>query len=214
MPTFDKLHAALMLDETAHAKLLLEEIKPSAAKIAEAKPLALSLAEHVRKAQSNQGGMDSFMATYDLSSKEGIALMCLAEALLRIPDGATADRLIADKISKGDWETHFGKSDSLFVNVATLGLLVTGKVINPDPLATENWSGSLKGWFSRTSEPVIRQAIAQAMKILGKQYVLGETIEGAMKRAATKEPKARPKLISMPMPPRFMPLAKMRKARA
>ncbi len=187
MPSFDKLHTALMLDETSHAKLLLEEIKPSVSKIAEAKPLALSLAEHVRKAQSNQGGMDSFMSTYDLSSKEGIALMCLAEALLRIPDGATADRLIADKISKGDWESHFGKSDSLFVNVATLGLLVTGKVINPDPLATENWSGSLKGWFSRTSEPVIRQAIAQAMKILGKQYVLGETIESAMKRAATKE---------------------------
>lgn len=189
MHNFEKLHAALCLDEASHVHQLLAEIKPSEGQIDQATPLALSLAEHVRQAQTKQGGMDSFMSTYDLSSKEGIALMCLAEALLRIPDSATADRLIADKISKGDWESHFGKSDSLFVNVATLGLLITGKVINPDPLATENWSGSLKGWFARTSEPVIRQAIAQAMKILGKQYVLGETIEGALKRAATQEAK-------------------------
>jgi RHH-type proline utilization regulon transcriptional repressor/proline dehydrogenase/delta 1-pyrroline-5-carboxylate dehydrogenase len=187
MPTFDRLYAALVLDETSHVKQLLEEINPSRSKISGAKTQALALAEHVRKAHSNQGGMDSFMSTYDLSSQEGIALMCLAEALLRIPDGATADRLIADKISKGDWESHLSNSDSLFVNVATMGLLLTGKVINPDPMATENWTGSLKGWFSRTSEPIIRQAIAQAMKILGKQYVLGETIEQAMKRAAKKE---------------------------
>lgn len=187
MPSFDRLHTALTLDEATQAKLLLEEIKPSAEKIAGAKPMALALAQHVRKVHENQGGMDSFMQTYDLSSKEGIALMCLAEALLRIPDGATADRLIADKISKGDWENHLGNSDSLFVNVATMGLLLTGKVINDDPMAAENWTGSLKGWFSRTSEPIIRQAVSQAMKILGKQYVLGETIEAATKRAATKE---------------------------
>lgn len=187
MHKFDALHLALTQDETTHVHLLLDEIKPSEAKIAGAESLAKDLALHVRKAHENQGGMDSFMQTYDLSSKEGIALMCLAEALLRIPDGATADRLIADKISKGDWETHLGNSDSLFVNVATMGLLLTGKVINDDPMAGENWSGSLKGWFSRTSEPIIRQAVGQAMKILGKQYVLGETIESAMKRAATKE---------------------------
>lgn len=187
MATFDRLHNALVQNEATHVKQLLEEIKPSEDKIASAKPLAVALAEHVRKAQDDQGGMDSFMQTYDLSSKEGIALMCLAEALLRIPDGATADRLIADKISKGEWENHLGNSESMFVNVATMGLLLTGKVINPDPMAGENWTGSLKGWFARTSEPIIRQAVAQAMKILGKQYVLGETIDAAIKRAKNKE---------------------------
>lgn len=187
MPNFDKLHAALIQDETTHVEQLLKDTKHLDSMFPAIHDQALVLAEHIRAEHAKQGGMDSFMSTYDLSSHEGIALMCLAEALLRIPDSATADRLIADKISKGDWASHLGTSDSLFVNAATWGLLLTGKVVNPDPLATENWSHSLKGWFAKTSEPVIRQAIAQAMKILGKQYVLGETIESAMKRAAKQE---------------------------
>ena len=127
------------------------------------------------------------MHEYGLTSEEGIILMCLAEALLRIPDTDTADALIAEKIGEGRWEKHLGASDSLFVNASTFGLMLTGRVVR---LGEDKGSGPaaiLKRLIARSGEPFIRQALRQAMKILGDNFVLGRTIEEALSRAADYE---------------------------
>ena len=135
-------------------------------------------------ARSRPGsGLDAFLREYHLGSREGVILMCLAEALLRIPDAETADRLIADKIPSGDWEDHLGDSDSLFVNASTWGLMLTGRIVDVDRAEL----GSVRSWFarltSRIGEPVARAALRQAMRILGHQFVMGRTIEEALERA-------------------------------
>ncbi len=106
--------------------------------------------------------------------------MCLAEALLRIPDAETRDDLIKEKIGTADWERHLGKSDSFFVNASTWGLLLTGKVVRLDETKGETPAGFLKRLIQRSGEPVIRQAVTQAVRIIGRQFVLGETIEEAL----------------------------------
>jgi len=135
----------------------------------------------VRETRLSQSGLDAFLYQYDLSSDEGIALMCLAEALLRIPDKKTIDKLIRDKISKGDWEEHLGKSESLFVNAATWGLMLTGKIISPNH--TSGLKKTLKTLIARGGEPLIRKTVAHAMKVLGKQFVMGRTIQEALKNS-------------------------------
>jgi RHH-type proline utilization regulon transcriptional repressor/proline dehydrogenase/delta 1-pyrroline-5-carboxylate dehydrogenase len=147
------------------------------------------LVEEVRKQRLGKSGLDSFLYQYDLSSEEGIALMCLAEALLRVPDKATVDKLISDKISTADWKSHLGKSKSSFVNAATWGLMLTGKIYNPYTDHLSSLSKAFKGIVKRGGEPVIRKAINQAMKILGKQFVMGQTINEALKRAKELENK-------------------------
>ncbi len=186
---YKKLHEAMVRDESACVKDLLRALSYDKKQQQAVHQLAETLAIKLRDAHAEQGGMDSFLATYDLSSDEGIALMCLAEALLRIPDANTIDALIADKISQGNWDEALGKSPSLFVNAATMGLLLTGKIVNPDPLKAQNWPHSLRGWLSKTSGPVIRQAVQHSMAILGKQFVMGETIEKALSRAERMEAK-------------------------
>ncbi len=150
---------------------------------------ARKLVIDVRKRRLGKGGLDAFLFEYDLSSEEGVALMCLAEALLRIPDNETIDKLIKDKITQPDWEQHLGKSKSTFVNAATWALMLTGKVISPHRATTHNLSTVLQRLTRRSGEPVIREAVAQAMKILGRQFVMGQTIEEAIKRAAPNENK-------------------------
>lgn len=144
---------------------------------------ARKLVEVVRKDRRNQGGIDAFMQQYDLSTQEGLVLMCLAEALLRIPDKETADALIEDKLSGTHWEKYLGESDSLFVNASTFGLMITGKILeeeeNPQGKAKSIWHNLIK----RSGEPVIRQAMRQAMRIMGFQFVLGRSINEALKRA-------------------------------
>jgi len=131
------------------------------------------------------GRVQNLMQEYALSSEEGVALMCLAEALLRIPDAATRDALIRDKIGQGDWQQHLGRSDSLFVNAASWGLLLTGKLV-----ATHS-EGQMLGAITRLagkgSEPLIRQGIQLAMQMLGEQFVTGETIDEALGRARVME---------------------------
>ncbi|MEO0576119.1 MAG: bifunctional proline dehydrogenase/L-glutamate gamma-semialdehyde dehydrogenase PutA [Pseudomonadota bacterium] len=144
---------------------------------------ASDLVAHVRKVNEGRSGLDAFLQKYDLSSQEGIMLMCIAEALLRIPDADTADKLIADKISMADWSTHLGTSDSLFVNASTWGLMLTGKMLSVDVPTRRNPSKMLKSLVSRAGEPVVRSAMRQAMKIMGHQYVMGRTIDDALKRA-------------------------------
>ena len=145
---------------------------------------ATALVRHVRKLNEQRSGLDAFLQQYDLSSQEGIMLMCIAEALLRIPDADTADRLIADKLSMADWSSHLGTSDSLFVNASTWGLMLTGRLLGLDEAHRVNPGVLLKRLVSRAGEPVVRQAMRHAMKIMGHQYVMGRDIASALKRAA------------------------------
>jgi RHH-type proline utilization regulon transcriptional repressor/proline dehydrogenase/delta 1-pyrroline-5-carboxylate dehydrogenase len=126
--------------------------------------------------------LDAFLLEFGLSNAEGVALMCLAEALLRVPDALTADRLIAEKIRGGNWGAHSGKSESLFVNASTWGLMLTGQLVSLDAEITQHTDSWLKRLTATMGEPVIRTAVMQAMKIMGGQYVLGRTIEEGMKR--------------------------------
>ena len=144
---------------------------------------AAQLVRAVRENTRNDGGIEAFLQQYDLSSDEGVLLMCIAEALLRIPDADTADRLIADKITAARWQDHVGTSDSLFVNASTWGLMLTGKILTLDDMATGNPTRLLGKLVSRAGEPVVRTAMRQAMKIMGHQFVMGRNIGEALKRA-------------------------------
>lgn len=133
------------------------------------------------------GRVQSLMQEYALSSEEGVALMCLAEALLRIPDAGTRDALIRDKIGQGNWQQHLGNSESMFVNAASWGLLLTGKLV-----ATHHEGrllGALTRLVGKTGEPLIRQGVQLAMQMLGEQFVTGETIAQALLRARSMESK-------------------------
>ncbi|MFI4936901.1 MAG: bifunctional proline dehydrogenase/L-glutamate gamma-semialdehyde dehydrogenase PutA [Candidatus Berkiellales bacterium] len=192
----DPLHQAIDLnyrqDETLCVEKILKEAAISHVMLERIESRAAILVRQVRETRLAQSGIDAFMFQYDLASDEGIALMCLAEALLRIPDKETRDKLIRDKISEGNWRGHLGKSHSLFVNAATWGLMLTGKILES---ATEvqqqekSLTSALKRLASKGGEPIVRQAISQAMKILGRQFVMGRTIGGAIKRATRKEEK-------------------------
>ena len=138
-----------------------------------------------RKGQ--QGGVEGLVKEYALSSQEGVALMCLAEALLRIPDNGTRDTLIRDKISGGDWRTHLGDGKSLFVNAATWGLMVTGKLTSSH--AETGLGAALTRLLARAGEPVIRRGVDMAMQLMGEQFVTGETIDEALRRARKLEAK-------------------------
>ncbi len=138
------------------------------------------------RGQSSPGLMEVFLAEYGLSTDEGIALMCLAEALLRVPDAETIDALIEDKIAPSDWGKHMGHSTSPLVNASTWALMLTGKVLHEDKKGPV---GHLRGAIKRLGEPVIRTAVARAMKEMGRQFVLGENIQAAMDRAKGMEKK-------------------------
>ncbi|MHA7840573.1 MAG: bifunctional proline dehydrogenase/L-glutamate gamma-semialdehyde dehydrogenase PutA [Gammaproteobacteria bacterium] len=177
--------AAYRTDENACVDGLLNELQFSPVALERINQTARRLVEKVRAARFNKGGTDAFMYQYDLSSQEGVAVMCLAEALLRVPDADTANRLIKDKICAAEWESHLGKSRSLFVNASTWGLVLTGKIFN---LNTEDGvKGVLGRLLKRQSDPVIRKAVGYGMKILSKQFVMGRTIEEAVKRAVPSE---------------------------
>ena len=146
----------------------------------------------VHQARANRDkftGSDNFMHEYELSSEEGIILMCLAESLLRIPDRETADALIAEKIGEGQWDKHFGSSDSLFVNASTFGLMLTGRVVKLGADKRSGAAGALKRMIAKSGEPFIRQALRQAMRVLGDNFVLGRNIKEAISRAAVLEKK-------------------------
>jgi RHH-type transcriptional regulator, proline utilization regulon repressor / proline dehydrogenase / delta 1-pyrroline-5-carboxylate dehydrogenase len=152
----------------------------SAAEAASVTTLARTLTDHLRHA-GGRGGIDALTREYALTTEEGVALMCLAEALLRVPDAATADKLIRDKIAPGDWGSHSGKSDSLFVNASTWALMLTGRVLRLDESKDRDFAAILKKLVARSGEPVIRQAIGAAMRVLGGQFVLGRTMQEALR---------------------------------
>ncbi|ESQ82178.1 pyrroline-5-carboxylate dehydrogenase [Asticcacaulis sp. AC466] len=144
---------------------------------------AESLVRSTRKAAQRQGVVESFLKEFSLGTAEGLALMCLAEALLRTPDEATRDQLIAEKIASADWASHLGQSDNWFVNASTWGLMLTGKMIDVEDKAKSDVGGYITGLAARLGEPVTRRAVAQAIRIMGEQFVLGRTIEAALKRS-------------------------------
>ena len=177
--------AHYLIDEEIWVNQLLDYANPGASKRHQIKQLATQLVENVRDKIDDMDGVDAFMKEYDLSSKEGILLMCLAEALLRIPDKDTADKLIKDKILEADWKSHLGKSDSMFVNASTWGLMLTGKIIEIDE-SKGAMKRALDKFINKTGEPVIRKGIHRAMQVMGKQFVMGRNIKEAIKRSGKK----------------------------
>ena len=147
---------------------------------------ARRLVAAVRRERQGSGGIDAFLHEFALSSPEGVALMCLAEALLRIPDADTVDRLIRDKLASADWQRHLGHSGSLFVNASTWALLLTGRLLRRDA-GEADLAAALRRLVARSSEPLWRQAVTAAMRILAGQFIIGRTIEEALRRARTAE---------------------------
>jgi RHH-type proline utilization regulon transcriptional repressor/proline dehydrogenase/delta 1-pyrroline-5-carboxylate dehydrogenase len=172
-------------DETAAVTVILAAADMPAEARDRIAATARRLVETVRRERLGKGELDAFLHEYALSSPEGVALMCLAEALLRIPDAETVDKLIRDKIAGADWHSHLGHSGSLFVNASTWALMLTGRLLRPD---NEGDLGDvLRRLVARSSEPVWRQAVTAAMRILAGQFVMGRTIEEAIDRAREPE---------------------------
>ncbi|MDY7539736.1 trifunctional transcriptional regulator/proline dehydrogenase/L-glutamate gamma-semialdehyde dehydrogenase [Undibacterium sp. 5I1] len=172
-------------DEADAVQWLLANINPHSGSEQTVHQLAHQLVSSVRQQRTRASGVDALMHEFSLSSEEGVALMCLAEALLRIPDHQTADRLIADKISKGDWAKHLGESPSLFVNAATWGLLVTGKLVSTN--SEQGLGSALTRLIAKGGEPLIRKGVDLAMRMLGNQFVTGQTIQEAIKNSQDNE---------------------------
>ena len=178
--------AAYRADETACLEALIPLARLEPELRAKTDQLARRLVAVVRKGR-RAAGLDAFLHEYDLTSQEGVVLMCLAEALLRIPDTETADRLIRDRMVQADWESHLGRSRSLFVNASTWGLMLTGRVVALEDHEIEDIRDLLGRLVAKSGEPITRQALTQAMRILGRQFVMGRTIEEAIRRAAPAE---------------------------
>ena len=146
---------------------------------------AVDIVRRARAMTAKKGLMETFLEEFGLSNNEGLALMCLAESLLRVPDTKTADKLIAEKISSGEWGDHKGQSDSWLVNASTLGLMLTGKVVDVDTTTKSDISRFMSNLTRKAGEPVIRAAMMQAMRIMGEQFVVGRTIDAAIERSET-----------------------------
>jgi RHH-type proline utilization regulon transcriptional repressor/proline dehydrogenase/delta 1-pyrroline-5-carboxylate dehydrogenase len=184
MTDWDSLDDGKYRDEAAVIADLLAAQPLSSEDRAAVRAEAEALVRGARRSVRKQGVVESFLQEFSLGTREGLALMCLAEALLRTPDDDTRDKLIAEKIGSADWASHLGGSDSLFVNASTWGLMLTGKIVEPDDQAQKDLPGFIKKIAGRLGEPVIRAAVGQAIRIMGEQFVLGRTIEAAIKRAA------------------------------
>src|SRR5690606_2921059 len=165
---FDALDAIKYRDERETVARLLADPPLDAAARAEVVERAIGLVQAARADARSQGLVEGFLREFSLGTQEGLALMCLAEALLRTPDAETRDRLIAEKIGAADWASHLGQSESLFVNASTWGLLLTGKLVDVDEEARRDLPGYLKKLVARLGEPVIRQAVAAGVRMMGE----------------------------------------------
>ncbi|MFT3729216.1 MAG: bifunctional proline dehydrogenase/L-glutamate gamma-semialdehyde dehydrogenase PutA [Terricaulis sp.] len=181
---WDELDALKYLDEDTQIAGLLADLPLDAAARASVTAEARALVVRARSLKRRKGVMESFLEEFGLSNAEGLALMCLAEALLRVPDEETADKLIAEKVRTGKWGEHVGKSDHWLVNAGTWGLMLTGRLVAlPDDVRSDP-SKFMSNFVSRAGEPVVRAGAMQAMRILGEQFVLGRNIDAAIKRGA------------------------------
>ncbi len=181
------IDAAWRTPEPVCVPALIEAARLPEALCEPVRSLARDLVSGLRATRTRSSGVDALMKEFSLSSQEGVALMCLAEALLRVPDKATADRLIRDKLADGDWRAHIGHSPSLFVNAATWGLLITGRLVSTS--SAEGLSSALTRLVARGGEPLIRKGMDLAMRMLGEQFVTGRDIDEALKRGREHEKK-------------------------
>ncbi len=175
--------AAWARDETQAVRDLLGQARQPASDGAVIQATAADLVRRVRARAHDQGAIEAFMRQYDLGSEEGVLLMCVAEALLRIPDQGTADKLIRDKLGDADWKRHIGQSDSVLVNASTWGLMLTGHLVDLADDTKRDVHNAFKRLVGRVGEPVIRLAVRQAMRIMGHQFVMGRTIGEALARS-------------------------------
>ncbi len=179
----DAIARHYLADEAQTVRFLLDHARLEPARAQAVQRHAQRLVTAMRRHRHETSGMDALLAEYDLSSREGVMLMCLAEALLRIPDAATADRLIADRLGEADFGAHLGGSDSLFVNASTWALMLTGRMLRPPQPTTSAQVPLLKKLVERIGEPVVRAALKQSMRILGRQFVMGRSVDEALRRA-------------------------------
>ena len=187
LPQREEISAYHLFDEPRLVGALIERAAWTEDEARRTGELALRLVNAVRGASVHGRGFDAFMSEYGLSSEEGVILMCVAEALLRIPDAETADRLIADKIGDGQWAKHLGHSGSFFVNASTFGLMLTGGVVKLGEAAGRSPVDAVKRLVARSGEGVIRQALRRAVKLMGEQFVIGANIDKAISRARALE---------------------------
>ncbi|MGB2064504.1 MAG: proline dehydrogenase family protein, partial [Marinomonas gallaica] len=179
---WDRISPLYSVDEEQWLAELLKLAEPTDAQLKASTDAATQLIDQVRADGESMSMIDSLLLEYSLDTKEGILLMCLAEALMRVPDKETADAFIKDRLSVADWASHANNSDSFFVNASTWGLLLTGKVVTMDETKDGKPANLVNRMVNRMSEPVIRQAMNQAMKIMGHQFVLGRSINEALSR--------------------------------
>lgn len=178
---------AYRMDETACLTKLISAASFPEQNLQHIATNARQLVLETRAYKKKQGKIDTLLHQYDLSTEEGIALMCLAEALLRIPDKTTADKFISDKLSTVNWNQHLSSENSLFVNAATWSLLLTGKIYAPTLNKEQSLASSLTRASSRLGIAFIRPIIMQMMKAIGNQFVMGQSIEKALTRATKLE---------------------------
>ena len=182
-PLRQAVRDAIYMDEKISVQTCTQFAKLTHQQNANIVKMGMGLVAQVRDKQRVAGGVDALMQEYSLSTEEGLVLMCLAEALLRIPDGYTQDKLIRDKIGGRSWRNHLGNSPSMFVNTSTWGLILTGGIVGTSQQDLEkDWGDILQGMVRRVGEPVIRQGVRQAMYLIGRQFVMGTAIENAIER--------------------------------
>jgi RHH-type proline utilization regulon transcriptional repressor/proline dehydrogenase/delta 1-pyrroline-5-carboxylate dehydrogenase len=177
------ISAAYLADEDMLLESLIAKARMSPAEEAATGVLARDLVSQLRAGRQRRSGVDAFTQEYALSSEEGVVLMCLAEALLRVPDADTQDRLIRDKIAGHSWERHLGHSQSLFVNASTWALMLSGHLVEVADTSRWDFDAIWHRIAARLGEPVIRQAVGSAVRLLGRHFVLGRNIEEALKEA-------------------------------
>jgi len=186
-PLRQRITAAYLRDETEALEELLAQARVAPDEQARIQAVAVELVQRTRLRAADPAMVEAFMREYDLSSEEGVLLMCVAEALLRIPDQDTANKLIRDKLGDADWDAHVGKSTSMLVNAGTWGLLLTGHLVNLADDTRRDTGGAFRRLIGRIGEPAIRLAVRQAMRIMGHQFVMGRTIGEALERSRKGE---------------------------
>ena len=187
MPSRAMIDQHLRAEETACVRRLLGDLDLPGERVRRIDARARQLVEAVREERLGKAGLDAFLHEYGLSSQEGVLLMCIAEALLRVPDEATQERLIRDKLSVADWERHIGHSPSLFVNASTWALMLTGRLVRLRDDEGQSAGAAVRRLAARLGEPVVREAVNYAMRIIGRQFVMGRTIEDALHNARALE---------------------------
>lgn len=180
---FAQISAHYVVDEELFVKELVAALRAAEQDFEQIAGKTAELVQEVREMDTAVDTIDQLLQQYSLDTHEGLMLMCLAEAMLRIPDSATADALIEDRLGPADWEAHVGQSDSWLVNASTWGLLMTGRVVTLDKPREGQPSGFINRLVNRMGEPVIRRAMYEAMKVMGRQFVLGRDIDEALKRS-------------------------------